>query len=193
MESKNDNPDFNKINLKNFSDFQDTIRSDLAFLNKCRCQNFDLLLMYFEYETTQKHEKQGAIKIQKVDGDKAEIIQATPPNDIMNEFSPSPNIKMGGDSVKSGMFSFGGAFLDGADEDMGVLDINQIKQNAGNLMDYSEKISINGYEGVFDSFNCLCFFTFQNIFDLRKKFNLPEDYYTSLQSKIIENFTYFKK
>ena len=193
MESKNDNPDFNKINLKNLSDFQDTIRSDLAFLNKCGCQNFDLLLMYFEYETTQKHEKQGAIKIQKVDGDKAEIVQATPPVDIMNEFSPSPNLKMPGESMKSGMFSLGGAFLDGADEDMGVLDINQIKQNAGNLMDYSEKISINGYEGVFDSFNCMCFFTFQNIFDLRKKFNLPKDYYANFQSKILENFTNFKK
>ena len=193
VESNNDNPDINKINLKNYLDFQETIKSDISFLNKCGCQNFDLLLMYYQYENTQKHENQGAIKIQNL-GDKVEIIQASMPNDI-DGFSPSANInnKLPGESMKSGMLSLGGAFLDGGDDDMGVIDINMIKQNASSLLDFSEKISINGYEGIFDNFNCLCFFTFDNIFDIRKKFNLPTNYYTSFQNKILESFTKFKK
>ena len=196
VESKKDNPDHNKINLKNYNDFQETIKSDIAFLNKCGCQNFDLLLMYYEYENTQKHEKQGAIKIQQ-QGDNVEIVQATMPNDIMDEFStsvnPSNNMKFPGESMKSGMFSLGGAFLDGGEEDMGVLDINMVKQNAASLLDYSEKISMNGYEGIFDSFNCMCFFTFENIFDTRKKFTLPTNYYTNFQNNILDNFSQFKK
>ena len=196
VESKKDSPDHNKINLKNYNDFQETIKSDIAFLNKCGCQNFDLLLMYYEYENTQKHEKQGAIKIQQ-QGDNVEIVQATMPNDIMDEFSPSVNpsnnMKFPGESMKSGMFSLGGAFLDGGEEDMGVLDINMVKQNAASLLDYSEKISMNGYEGIFDSFNCMCFFTFENIFDTRKKFTLPTNYYTNFQNNILDNFSQFKK
>ena len=196
-DSKNENPDYNKINLKNYLDFQETIKSDITFLNKCGCHNFDLLLMYYQYENTQKHEKQGIIKIQKLDGDKAEIIQSSLPNDFMDEFSPSlkannKNLKFPGESVKSGNFSLGGAFLDGVDDDMDVIDINLVKKNAVNLMDYSEKFSMNGYEGVFDSFNCLCFFTFENIFDIRKKFKLPKNYFTNFQNKILESFTSFK-
>ena len=198
VESKNENPDFNKINLKNYLDFQETIKSDFTFLNKCGCHNFDLLLMYYQYENTQKHEKQGVIKIQKVDGDKAEIIQASMPKDFMDDLSPSlstnnNNLKFPGESLKSGNFSLGGAFLEGVDDDMDVIDINMVKKNAANLMDYSDKISMNGYEGVFDSFNCICFFTFENIFDIRKKFKLSKNYFTEFQNKILESFTRFKK
>ena len=196
VENKNDNPDFNKINIKNFYDFQETIKNDIAFLHKIGCQNFNLLLMYFEYETTQKHEKQGVIKIQKGEGDKAEIIQSSLPNDMLEDMDPSSannNMKFPGESMKSGMFSLGGAFLDGVEDDTGgTLDINVIKQNAANLMDYSEKISMIGYEGVFDSFNCLCFFTFENIFDIKKK-SIPTNFYTNFQNKILENFTSFKE
>ena len=198
VESKNENPDFNKINLKNYLDFQETIKSDFTFLNKCGCHNFDLLLMYYQYENTQKHEKQGVIKIQKVDGDKVEIIQASMPKDFMDDLSPSlstnnNNLKFPGESLKSGNFSLGGAFLEGVDDDMDVIDINMVKKNAANLMDYSDKISMNGYEGVFDSFNCICFFTFENIFDIRKKFKLSKNYFTEFQNKILESFTSFKK
>ena len=35
-------------------------------------------------------------------------------------------MKFPGESMKSGMFSLGGAFLDGGEEDMGVLDINDL-------------------------------------------------------------------
>ena len=193
VETKNDNPDFNKINIKNYLDFQETINSDFDFLNKCECHNFDLLLMYYEYENTQKHEKQGAIKIQKVDGDKAEIVQATLPQGMLDDIDQSPDNKFPGESMKSGMFSLGGAFLDGGEEEKGGVDPVIIKQNAANLMEYSEKFSMNGYDGVFDSFNCMCFFAFENVFDIRKRLGVKDDFYTDFKNKILINFTKYKK
>ena len=196
VETKNENPDFNKINMKNFNDFQETIKSDITFLNNVGCQNFDLLLMYYEYDNTQKHEKQGLIKIKKVNDNEAEIIQSSMPDEMLKEVNPSyfnNNLRLPEGTMKSGMFSLGGAFLDGVEDDIGGnIDINFLKQNTANLMDYSEKINMNGYEGVFDSFNCLCFFTFDNIFDVRKR-SVPTDFYTSFQNKILDNFTSFKK
>ena len=191
------NQDYNKINLINYADFKDTIKSDISFLNKIGCQNFELLLMYYEYENTQKHEKGGIIKIKKVDDDKAEIIQESLPCSIQDEFS-SPmnsnnnNFKFPGESLKNNILSFGGGLLEGVDDDIGNIDINVEKQNCTNLMDYSEKVSINGYEGIFDSFNCMCFFTFDNIFDVRKK-NKNTNFYTAFQNKILEHFTTYKK
>ena len=169
--------DYNKINLINFADFKDTIESDISFLNKCGCQNFNLLLMYYEYENTQKHEKGGIIKIKKIDDDKAEIIQESLPNF---------------ESLKNNTLSFGGGLLEGVDDDIGNIDVNMVKQNCTNLIDYSEKISINGYEGIFDNFNCICFFTFDNIFDVRKK-NINTNFYTAFKNKILEHFTTLKK
>jgi hypothetical protein len=60
-------------------------------------------------------------------------------------------------------------------------------------MEYSGKFSMNGYEGVFDSFNCMCFFSFENIFDIRKRFSLDTNYYKIFQDKILNYFTSFKK
>ena len=113
-------------------------------------------------------------------------------NEIDGFSSSNINNKLPGESMKSGMLSLGGAFLDGGDDDMGVIDITMVKQNTSSLLGFSEKISINGYEGIFGSFNCLWFFTFDNIFDIRKKFNLPTNYYTSFQNKILESFTILK-
>ena len=60
-------------------------------------------------------------------------------------------------------------------------------------MDYSEKVNINGYDGNFDNYNCLCFFTFENVFDVRKKFNFTTQPYTLFEKKILENFSQFNK
>ena len=193
VETNNENPDFNKILVKDYSGFKEIIRSDFDFLIKCGCQNFDLLLMYYEYENSQKHEKQGAIKIKKVDGDKAEIVQATMPQGMLDPDLASPISNFPGSSLGGGMFSLGGAFLDGGEDEKGGADPLVIKQNAANLMDYSEKFNINGYDGIFDSFNCMCFFTFENIFDIRKRLGLKEDFYTDFQNKILMNFSNFKK
>ena len=185
VETKIDNPDFNKISMKNYFDFQETIQSDLTFLKRIGSQNFDLLLMYYEYENTKKHEKQGAIKIRKTETGQTEFIEESIPkgalfdDEEINQGNNSP------DNFDGGFLSMGGGFLDGVDE----LDM----KNVTNLCDYKEKISINGYDGIFDSFNCMCFLTFENIFDIRKRLSITSNYYNNFQKKILDNFTEFKQ
>ena len=178
----NDNPNNNKIQLKNFSDFQETIKNDILFLKSCDLSNFDLLLMYYEYENNEKHEKQGIIKIEKTENDEAKIIaESIPKDNLIDETEPISNLKNNDDS-------FG-------DDDFINLDmISGIGKNisANNLMDYSEKININAYDGLFDCFNCMCFFTFENIFDIRKNISLTTNYYTSFQKKIVSNFAEYQ-
>ena len=164
----------------------------MKFFIGCNINNFDLLLMYYEYENTQKHEKQGIIKIKKTNEDKAEIItESMPKGALFEESQPSVMCSQ----LKNDMFSFspGGGFL--ADEDFGGDKVSGIGKNIGavNLVDYSEKININAFEGLFDSFNCMCFFTFENIFDIRNNKNLTTNYYTSFLNKILSYFTQFKE
>ena len=87
----------------------------------------------------------------------------------------------------------GGGFLDDNDFNAKNLNINSNNKNTGNLIDIDEKINISGYDGVFDSFNCLCFFTFENVFDIRKRPFLSSNYYNNFLNKIMENFTEYKK
>ena len=105
-------------------------------------------------------------------------------NNLNNNFAKTP------ESIEAGNFlSMEGGFLD--DNVFGGKNSNLKK--SGNLLDIEEKININGIDGVFDSFNCLCFFTFENIFDLRKRFSSSNNYYDNFQNKVLVNFTEFKK
>ena len=193
IETKKDNPNYNKIFLKNYMDFVETIQADLEFLKQCGVQNFDLLLMYYEYENTQKHEKQGAIKIKQTNFGTEIVEESLPKGGIFDEGGASPISKFGSkmpESIGGGFLSMGGGFLD--DNDFGGKNLN-INANKGNLIDIDEKINISGYDGVFDSFNCLCFFTFENVFDIRKRLSLAINYYNNFLNKIMENFTEYKK
>ena len=172
--------------MKNYLDFQEIIQSDLAFLKKIGVQNFDLLLMYYEYENTKKHEKQGAIKIKKTETGETEFIEESiPKGALFDDEEIKKNEENNPESLGGGFLSMGGGFLDHVDE----LEI----KNAINLCDYNEKININGYDGVFDSFNCMCFFTFENIFDIRKRLSLNSNFYNIFQKNILDNFTEFKQ
>ena len=190
MESKKDNPNYNKIFVKNYLDFEITIKNDIQFLKQIGAQNFFLLLMYYEYENTQKHEKQGAIKIRHTNKG-AEFIEESLPKGSL--FDDEENIGTPISKFASKIESFGGGFLSPVGN---ILDDNEFvgknSKNVGNMIDFEEKVNINGYEGVFDSFNCMCFFTFENVFDLRKRFSLSFNYYNNFQNKILANFTDYK-
>ena len=183
VETRKDNPDFNKIFIKNYYDFVETIKNDICFLKEVGSQNFDLLLMYYEYEKTLNHEKQGAIKIAKTETGETEIIEESMPKGELFE-DDANGFKFGSkfpDSPEGGFLSFKGEFLDG--DDFEKLE-NEYKSN-GN--DFNEKISINGYDGLFDSYSCLCFFTFGNVFDIRKRVALTTNYYNNFQKNILVN------
>ena len=187
IESIKDNPDYNKIAVKNFNDFQSIVNSDIEFLRQVGAKNFDLLLMYYEFENTQKHEKQGAIKIRQTNKG-AEFVEESLPSGLLEEdFGKSPINKKSsfdGDFLNMGK----GGFLD---EDNFDKDFNM--KNVMNALDRDDRSNMTGFEGLFDNFNCLCFFTFENVFDIRKRENINEGYYNNFRDNILTNFTEYKK
>ena len=187
IETKKENPNYNKIAIKNYIEFDETIEADIEFLRNCGSLNFDLLLMYYEYENTQKHEKQGAIKIRQTNTGTEIIEESLPKGGMFDDVASSPISKP--DSLAGGILSMGGEFFD--DNDFGGKHFNPTKQ-IGNLVEVDEKVNISGYEGVFDSFSCLCFFTFENVFDIRKRVSITMNYYKSFKNKIMSNFTEYK-
>ena len=192
IETKKDNPNYNKIFVKNFMDFEETIKNDIIFLKEIGVHNFYLLLMYYEYENTQKHEKQGVIKIRKSNLGAELIEESLPKGELFNDEDFTPISSQFGSKVQS---SLGGEFLspDGAffdDNDIGGKNVNA--NNKAELVDYEEKINMNQFEGVFDSFNCMCFFTFENVFDIRNRSLGSNSYYDGFQKKIMVNFTPYK-
>ena len=111
--------------------------------------NFNLLMMYYEYENELKHEKKGNIKIKKNLNNEAEII----------------NIGSINDSKKS---TFNIPF--GSNEDDCDLLYNKINESKNDniFIDLNNNINICSFDGIFHHFNCLCYFMFENLFDLKK-------------------------
>ena len=150
IENKKDNININKIILKNYNEFYDIISKDLDCINKMNINNFNLLMMYYEYENELKYEKKGNIKIKKNLNNEAEII----------------NIGSINDSKKS---TFNIPF--GSNEDDYDLLYNKINQpNNNNFIELNNTINICSFDGIFHHFNCLCYFMFDNIFVLKKSF-----------------------
>ena len=67
------------------------------------------------------------------------------------------------------------------------------KNNQGidnhNMLNYSEKIKMNSYDGYFDAFNCMCLFSFENIFDLSSGCPCRAINYTALEKNVLNNFS----
>ena len=182
-----ENPNYNKIAFKNFNDFQNIINSDIEFLRQVRAKNFDLLLMYYQFENTQKHEKQGAISIKQTNKG-TEFVEESIPQGFLEEEMGTPIEKANKGSFDGDFLSLKGGFLD--DENFGA-DFNM--KNMMNALDSSDKNIINGFDGLFDNFNCICFFTFENVFDIRSRDSLSDGYYNNFKSNILSNFTEYKK
>ena len=188
IESIKDNPNYNKIGVKNYNDFQSIINSDIEFLRQVGAKNFGLLLMYYQFENTQKHEKQGALKIKRRSKG-IEFIEESLPKDFLEEDVGTPIEKGGKDTLDGGFFSLGGnAFFD---EEFGGENFNMKK--VMNTLDKDDKNNMNGFEGIFDNFNCLCFFTFENVFDIRQRNIVTEGYYNNFRQNILNYFAEYKK
>ena len=187
IETIKDNPNYNKIAFKNYNDFQSIIQSDIEFMRQVGGKNFDLLLMYYEFENTQKHEKQGAIKIRQTNQG-AEIVEESLPEDFLDDemIGTTPISKPKKKSID--FLSMGnGGFLD---EDNFGNDYNMKK--VMNALDKDDNNYMNGFEGLFDNFNCICFFTFENVFDIRKREAINDSFYANFRENILSNFTEYK-
>ena len=192
-----------KVLLNNFSDFKEIISNDIRFLKENNLSSVNLLMMYYEYEnTSKKDEEDGAIKIKKNESNEAEIIQVDIPQNIINDVEDE---EKGGNNIFEienkantnnlsnkkadkilNVFSKYNEVVFGDDDY--TPDYGKIPNN---ILDYSEKVNINGYEGNFDNYNCLCFFTFENVFDTRSKFNYITESYNLFEKKITDNFAQF--
>ena len=246
----------NKIILTNYIDFKEIIENDIKFLKDNNLLNVNLLMMYFEYENTQKHEKEGAIKIRKTHANEAEIINVDLPKEDNKEHnhkkkkekhkekteeqekkkkekeekeekgekeekevekkedkkfkeqseqtSENSNeiLKINDNNINDENLhndldeklideelEKGGKY-DDIFGDEGFDFMPDLGKEAHNLLDYIEKVNIAGYEGNFDNFICMCFFTFENAFDISNKTeNFSEE---AFKNKILENFSELK-
>ena len=191
IETKKENPNYNKVLFRNYLSFEDIIKNDLEFLKNCGAKNFYLLLMYYEYENTQKNDenqRQTAIKIKKTDLGTEIVEENLPKGGLFEEDEILQNNGKMSDSQESNFLKMGD-LMD--DNNFGAKNMN-IKKS-GNLIDIDEKVDITGYEGILDSFNCICFFTFENIFDIRKRLFLEKNYYSNFEKKILNNFNQCNK
>ena len=144
--------------------------------------------MYYQFENTQKHEKQGAISIKQTNKG-AEFVEESLPQGFLEEEMGTPINKDNKGSFDNDFFSLKGGFLD--DENFGGDNFNM--KNMIKALDSTDKNILNGFEGLFDNFNCICFFTFENIFDIRKRDSVTEGYYANFRQNILSNFTEYKK
>ena len=188
IESIKENPNYNKIALKNINDFQSTINSDIEFLKLVGAKNFDLLLMYYEFENTQKHEKQGAIKIKQTNQG-TEFVEEKLPEELLVEEMGTP-ISKGGGTFDGDFLSLGkGGFLD--DENFGGGDFNM--KNVVKALDMGDKNNMTGFEGIFDNFNCTCFFTFENVFEIKDNNKESDGYYSQFRENVLKYFVGYRR
>jgi hypothetical protein len=154
IETKLDDENINKIHLKNYFDFFDILKNDLDCLKKMKLKKFHLLMMYYEYENTQKHESKGKLVIKKKGSNEAEIIN------IGSHKSLSPlyfSLSLNNEDLIS----------------------NNNEKTDNNILELGNNINICSYDGTFHHFNCLCYFMFQNLFEIKKN---------NLLSKVYDNF-----
>jgi len=182
------------ISLKNFSEFSEILENDINFLRENKILNVNFLMMYLEYENTKKHETQGALQIRKTQNNEAEIVdikfsvKSMNSNNLLEKNEENENNKKSDEKSND--------MKENEDSDDLFLDegfdcLPDLGNSAHNLIDYAEKVNISGYEGNYDDFVCMCFFTFENVFDLNNKFGMaPDDKYKNL---ILSKFSQYKK
>ena len=274
----NDNA-YNKIEMKNYFNFKETLKHDLEFLTRHGAIKTNLLMMYFEYQNTRNSDLNGAIKIRKSEDNRAEIINissmpilnededskdniseshfskkdyseiATIPtnplssldlnkdnksqdvsklNSVLNtnlmiedkkentnkadeqkknndgninenlvieynknEGNKDLNLKKNNSRYQSICGSLSNTeFIEEAmiSYDEAGLKQKNSEQNNHNMLNYFEKIQINSYDGYFDSFNCVCLFSFENIFEIKDECCCHSTNNNQLKKNILENF-----
>ena len=184
----------NDIYLKNFSEFKEILENDFNFLRENKILNVNFLMMYLEYENTKKHESQGAVQIKKSLNNTAEIVEVN-----INIKEPNDNIFNNKDLNNNDNNIISDDKLDLNNEEMpddffideGFDSMPDLGAGAHSLIDYTEKVNISGYEGNYDDFICLCFFTFENVFDLDNIFGIKPD--EKFKNKILNKFKQYQK
>ena len=216
--SKKEKEIYNEIKLNNYEEVKNVILSDISFLKKVGSYSFSLLLMYYQYEGNEKHEKyvkNGVIKIRNSLDNKPEIIDDILPVKCLYNSSIISNEseEMSGDINNSIKFviknksissknsnnskskkSVNSSNRIGKENDIQSFEnmsddfYNKKKMNE-NLINFSDQINITGYNGIFDSYNCLCYFNFENIFENQNNYKHNYKFYQDYLKKIMKYFS----
>ena len=273
----------NKIEIKNFSSFKETLKQDLNFLNKCGANDIKLLMLYFEYQNIKKSQN-SETKNKKRENTKGEItlnsvtmpifkeedqskdniyirdfskkddtevatiptIPLSTPDlindkkspDISNRFSVlnsnlnienkknidnennknqiinSQNnnlnenlviefnkseakkdnyLKNSNNSMQQSLYGslINADFLEDvmiSYDDVSGRDKNSLGIKNNDLLNYIEKIKINSFDGYYDSTNCMCLFSFENIFNYKSEGCCNYFNFNLLRRNILNNF-----
>ena len=182
-----------KIQLINYEEVKNILLSDINFLKKSGCYKYDLLLMYYEYDGKQKPEifnENDIIKIKNTKGSKRELIDDFLfQGNLFNDSISSSNSDS--ESIKKNTVHLNLNENDNEKNDKNSTQ-NEIKLINENIIKFSEQININGYDGVFDNYNCLCFFAFENIFENHSYYQYQYAFHKNYMKKIMKYFTKLK-
>ena len=196
-----------KIKLTNYEDVKNIMISDINFLKNAGCFKFYLLLMYYEYESYQKKEsykKYEVIKIKNSKNNSPEIANDILPQELLynnsnisSDSDDEINEKKESNAFSKDKFLSSNKKSKGINRSKSASDMKLINDISGDTnrhnINYSGQISLNAYNGIFDNFNCLCFFTFENIFENQEKYKYEYDFYKNYLKKIMKYFTSFKE
>jgi len=213
------------IKLNSYEEVKNIMLSDINFLKKVGSYMFNLLLMYYEYEGSQKNEKyveNGVIKIKNNANNKPEIVDDVLPNGCLYEdslmlFEEEENEEDISNSNKivnidktissknnnnskskistSSMNKESKGSKESKENDIQLIsedmsdDFPNKRNISENIINYSDKINISGYDGKFDNYNCLCYFNFENIFENKEKYQLNYNFYKEYLKKIMKYFS----
>ena len=168
--------------------------------------------MYYEYESFIKlepYKMNEIIKIKNNSNNKPEII-----NDILPKYFLYEDSMISSESEESNIIKVNNNNNDNkfddrqnniveskTDEDSKLINetisednnLNISKGLNDKIIKYSDEINFNGYSGIFDNYNCLCFFTFENILENKKNYQYNYDFYKNYLIKIMKYFTPLKE
>ena len=143
------------IKLKNLNEFSDNLKEDLNAMQTLQLlNNLSLLMMYYEFE----HNNNEAIPNKKADTNEGNV--------SINEESISPSNENHIIQIANKGNEFD--FLNSNESS----NLNHfLHHHSQNISNFSDRIVMNGYEGQYEGYKCVCFFMFDNVFlhDHREK------------------------
>jgi hypothetical protein len=164
VNSNNDNKLENQIiMLKNINEFIEILTEDVNNLQSLYLlDNLSLLMMYYELDESKQNKK-----IDKTD------------DAISNDAIAEPNEI---DNNKRNEFDF-----------LNSHELSNLNHSIPqNVSTFSSKMVINGYEGQYDEYKCVCFFMFENLFLHDNKEKVKPDWQPSnFIDKVISYFSKF--
>lgn len=150
-----------RLNLNNYDRFEETLQNDLAFLRRISASNFNLMIMYYEFGRTAN-----------TGNNSSNSQDDNTPTGFMNRGSlPITRVS----DIKRNYFDK----VD-CESDSYIIDLKK----EINMFQFKDKV---GFEASFNSFKCMFFFMFENIFE-NQRLCMRRKHYQKFLQEILSNF-----